>query len=129
MICPRWPDVAHRTEQLGDRLAAIGLRVVPVHGLMGVGERDRAAAALRAGEVDVVVASVEAVRDGTLVGPWSPRAGVIVLDGLSAADAAALSAETAARPVHRGRRRRGGGGAGARAPGVPCCCATIRRGR
>jgi len=98
VICPTWPDVAHRTEQLRDRLAAIGFRVVPVHGMMGVGERDHAAAALRAGDADVVVASLEAACDGTLVGPWSARAGVIVLDGLSAADAALLPADTAARP-------------------------------
>jgi len=70
-----------------------------VHGAMAVGERDHAAAALRAGEVDVVVATVEAARDGTLVGPWSGRAGVVALDGLSAADAAVASAAGGGRPV------------------------------
>jgi len=98
VVAPLWSDAVHRAEQLASRLGALGLRVQPAHGLLGVGARDRAAAALRAGDADVVVASVEAVRDGTLLAPWLARTAVMVLDGLSNADAQALPAALAGRP-------------------------------
>jgi len=98
VVTPLWSDAVHRGEQLASRLGALGLRVQPAHGFLGVGARDLAAAALRAGDADVVVASVEAVRDGTLLAPWLARAAVVVLDGLSSTDAQALPAALAERP-------------------------------
>ncbi|HLJ60454.1 MAG TPA: single-stranded-DNA-specific exonuclease RecJ [bacterium] len=90
VVEPLWCDAVRRGEQLAAQLGGLGLRVQPVHGLLGIGQRDRALAALRAGAADVVVASVEAAREGTLVAPWVDRATVTVLDGVSLADVATL---------------------------------------
>lgn len=99
VVAPLSRQVLHRAAQLGARLGPLGLRIVPVHGLAGVGDRERAAAALRAGLADVVVASVEALRAGGLPEAFLGRAGLAVLDGLSTVDLQALPEALAARPA------------------------------
>jgi single-stranded-DNA-specific exonuclease len=73
-------QVLHRVDQLGSRLAPLGLRVLPVHGLQGLRERERVDAALRAGEVDVIVASAEVVRGGW-ADLYADRITAVLLDG------------------------------------------------
>jgi single-stranded-DNA-specific exonuclease len=81
VVSARRVQAMHRAEQLAHRLAPLGLRVMPVHGLLGLSARERAAAALRAGDVDVVVASAEAVGEA-LLAPYRDRVAGIVLDAL-----------------------------------------------
>ena len=83
---PLWVDAARRSEQLASRLGALGLRVQAVHGLLDVGERGQALAALAAGEIDVAVTSMEAMRDGMLAASWADRVAVVVLDGIGPGD-------------------------------------------
>lgn len=63
LVAPLRRQVYHRTDQVRSRLARLGVRVLPVHGLQGLRERERVVAALRAGEVDVLVASAEVVAE------------------------------------------------------------------
>src|SRR5262249_54919762 len=74
--------VLHRTDQLSSRLAPLRLRVGALHGMQGLRERERVETALRAGSVDVVVASAEAMVEG-----WAAahvdRIGMVLLDGAS----------------------------------------------
>jgi len=72
--------VMRRAEQLMRRLGPLGLRVVALHGLLDVRARERAAAALRVGEIDVVVASAEVVRESLLLVPYTDRIAGVVLD-------------------------------------------------
>lgn len=84
VIVPLRRHALHRAEQLASRLEPLGLRIVPVHGLLSVSEREHAAAALRAGDVDVIVATAEALGSGDLLAPYLERAGTVIIDGLSA---------------------------------------------
>jgi single-stranded-DNA-specific exonuclease len=99
VVAPLWADVERRAEQLALQLGVLGLRVQPVHGLLGVGARERALAAVRGGVPDVVVASVEVARQEALLAAWWDRAAVVVLDGLGAVDAGTLAPSLARRPV------------------------------
>ncbi len=99
VLAPLRRQVLHRAEQLAARLEPLGLRVLPVHGLQGVRDRERAAAALRAGDVDVIVGSMEVVREASLVTPYLDRIGVVILDGLPADEVRSVPAGLADRPV------------------------------
>jgi len=99
VVAPLRRHVLHRADQLAARLQPLGLRILPVHGLQGLRERERAAAALRAGDVDVIVTSAEAVREASLITPYNDRIGVIVLDGLPADEARRLPSGLAVRPL------------------------------
>ncbi len=99
VVAPLFRQVLHRAAQLADRLGPLGLRVLPVHGLLSIYDRERAAAALRAGDVDVIVASQEAVREASLITPYADRIGVVVTDGLPADIVRGLPAGLADRPV------------------------------
>ena len=99
VVAPLHRQAAHRAEQISARLQPLGLRVRTVHGLMNVRDRERAAAALHAGDVDVIVASQEAARGMALLAPYADRIGVVVLDGLSGEEAAALPAALTDRAV------------------------------
>ncbi len=85
VVAPLRRQVLHRADQLRSRLAPLGLRVRAVHGLQGSRERERVDAALRAGGVDVLVASAEALAAG-----WpeahADRVGTLVCDGVGGAD-------------------------------------------
>jgi len=59
LVAPLRRQVYHRADQLQSRLARLGVRVLPAHGLQGLRERERVVTALRSGEVDVLVASAE----------------------------------------------------------------------
>lgn len=83
VVAPHRVHVMRRAEQLMRRLAPLGLRVLPLHGLLDLRARERAAAALRAGEIDIVVASAEVVRDSSLLAPYSDRIAGVVLDAPS----------------------------------------------
>jgi single-stranded-DNA-specific exonuclease len=89
VVCPLRSLVEHRAEQIAHRLAPLGIRVVPVHGLLGVRDRERTAAALRRGDVNVVVCSAEAVLASDLLAPSLGRVAAVVLD-LGAEDALPL---------------------------------------
>ena len=80
LVTPLRRQVLHRTDQLGSRLGALGFRVLAAHGLQGLRERERAAAALRAGDVDVVVASAEASSWDWVTG-HADRIAALLLDG------------------------------------------------
>ena len=80
VVAPHRAQVMRRAEQVTRRVAPLGLRVVAVHGLLGLRARERAAAALRAGEVDVVVASAELVPEGDLLAPYYDRIAGVVLE-------------------------------------------------
>src|SRR5579885_3159313 len=88
--------VRHRADQLRERLGPLGLTVVAVHGLQGLRERQQVARSLRAGEADVVVASVEACLD--LLRRGEGEGGVLVLDGVAEEDARRVAA-LRARPL------------------------------
>jgi single-stranded-DNA-specific exonuclease len=88
--------VRHRADQLRERLGPLGLTVVAVHGLQGLRERQEVARSLRAGEADVVVASVEACLD--LLRRGEGEGGVLVLDGVAEEDARRVAA-LRARPL------------------------------
>jgi single-stranded-DNA-specific exonuclease len=72
--------VLHRVDQLTSRLAPLGLRVLPVHGLQALGERERVEASLRAGATGIVVASAE-VMAGGWAASHADRIGLVLLDG------------------------------------------------
>lgn len=81
LVAPLCRQVLHRADQLRSRLSPLGLRVRAIHGLQGARERERGLRAIRAGEVDVLVATVEALAEG-----W-PEAhaggvGMLVCDGV-----------------------------------------------
>jgi single-stranded-DNA-specific exonuclease len=98
VVTPRRRQVMHRADQIRARLAPLGFRVCAIHGLQDIGERERANAALRAGEADIVVASCEAVASG-----WAQahadRIAAALGDGISRADAAVLADMVPAAPV------------------------------
>ncbi len=73
--------VEHRAEQLTSRLLPLGFRVVTVHGLLGLRDRKRAAAARREGDVDIVVSSAEALQSGDLMAPYYDRIAAVIVDG------------------------------------------------
>jgi single-stranded-DNA-specific exonuclease len=91
--------VEHRAEQLAARLGPLGLRVRSLHGLMDLAEREHAASALRAGAVDIVVSSLEAVRDASVLGPHFHRVGAVVLDGVAVDAARSLPPDLEDRPA------------------------------
>jgi len=99
VVAPLRRQVLHRAEQLTTRLGALGLRVLPIHGLATVRDRERAAAAMAAGKADVIVGSVEAIREASLVSPYLGRIGVVILDGVAAEAVRDLPPELAGRPV------------------------------
>lgn len=96
VVSPLRAQVLHRTDQLARRLAPFGLRAVPLHGLQGLRERQRVVARLRAGEADVVVVSVEALR--ALADQGEADAGALLVDGLDEGDAPLL-ASIGSRPL------------------------------
>jgi single-stranded-DNA-specific exonuclease len=99
VVAPLARTVEHRAEQLAARLAPLGLRIVTLHGLASVRDRERAVSALRSGNVDVLVVSVEALRGDHLPVPAEDLAGLLVLDGLSAGEARWLPPAYAAVPA------------------------------
>lgn len=99
VVSPLRRQVLHRAEQLRARLQPLGLRVLPIHGLQAVRDRERAAAALRAGDVDAIVGSVEAVREASLVTSYLDQIGAVILDGLPPDAVRHLPAGLADRPV------------------------------
>lgn len=98
VVAPLRRQVMHRADQIRSRLTPLGFRVCAIHGLQSIRERERADAAVRAGEADVVVASWEAVAGG-----WAQahahRIAAVLGDRLSFADAAALAELVPATPA------------------------------
>jgi len=84
LVVPLRRQVYHRTDQLRSRLARLGARVLPVHGLQGLREREQVVAALRSGEVDVVVASAEVVAEDWVMMHANRISGVLVEAGSGA---------------------------------------------
>jgi len=97
LIAPLRRQVRHRTDQMTARLGAMGFRVLSVHGFQDFRERERVAAALRAGGVDVLVASAEAVTGGW-VGGHAERVSAVLMDGV-AAETGAVAEMFGGRPV------------------------------
>jgi single-stranded-DNA-specific exonuclease len=64
VVAPLRRHVLHRADQIRARLAPLGLRVCAIDGMQSVRERERVETQLRAGEVDVAVASWEVVAAG-----------------------------------------------------------------
>ncbi|TMI80402.1 MAG: single-stranded-DNA-specific exonuclease RecJ [Bacillati bacterium ANGP1] len=85
VVAPLRRQVVHRADQLRARLEPLGLRVCALHGLQGSRERERVDAAVRAGDVDVIVASAEAVAGGR-VGGAADRVAAVVGDRLGGPD-------------------------------------------
>src|SRR5437867_1254380 len=83
LVTQRRGQVLHRVDQLASRLAPLGLRVLRVHGLQALGERERVEASLRDGATGVVVASAE-VMAGGWAASHADRIGRVLLDGLPA---------------------------------------------
>lgn len=84
-------QVRHRASQCAARLAPLGLRVVGLHGLLDLREREHAMAALRSGGCDVLVLSVEMAREGDLLAPHAGRISFAIADGIAEADWDVLS--------------------------------------
>ena len=83
VVAPLRRQVVHRADQLRTRLDPLGLRVVSAHGLQTVQDRERAEAALRAGEADVVVASWE-IAAGGWAETHADRIAMVLCDGIAA---------------------------------------------
>jgi len=83
VVAPLRRQVVHRADQLRSRLDPLGLRVVSAHGLQNVQDRERAEAALRAGEADVVVTSWE-IAAGGWAERHADRIAMVLCDGIPA---------------------------------------------
>ncbi len=81
VVAPLSAQVEHCAEQLACRLAPLGLRVVAVHGLQSLRNRERVAASLRTGDVDIVVASAELLLAGDLLARYYGGIATVILDG------------------------------------------------
>ena len=81
VVVPSFSRAVHRAAQLAPRLGPLGLRVDAAHGLQTLRARDRLGEALRAGAVDVLVATAQILGETGWLAAFLPRVGTIVLDG------------------------------------------------
>lgn len=81
VVVPTRSHAVHRAAQLGARLGPLGLSIEAAHGLLPLSARDRLDERLRRGEVDVVVATAEMLRDPVRLAPFLPLARTVVVDG------------------------------------------------
>lgn len=98
VVAPLRRQVMHRADQFRARLGPLGFRVCAIHGLQGIGERERANAAVRAGDADIVVASWEAVTAGW-AGAHTDRIAAVLGEAITPDNAARLAEILPRAPV------------------------------
>jgi single-stranded-DNA-specific exonuclease len=99
VVVPSRSHAVHRAAQLAARLGPLRVTVDAAHGLATLQAQDLLEERLRRGGVDVLVATVEALREPGRFADFLPAAETVVADGLADSDWRAVPPEIAAQTV------------------------------